>query len=147
MPYRWLNRMVVNRPIDEVWAILADLFNAPRLPGGSMALRMTSPGPLTLGSTAEGRRMILGIESRIREEIVGWDPPHLLVATIEGRWFSVIERFTLEAGPDGTICTDDVEVVLRQPLKLLGPVIEPILRRQRNRQFPQTKAMLEAGFR
>ncbi len=147
MAIHWVNTMVVDRPIDEIWAIIIDLFNTPRLPGGSMALRQTSPGPIGLGSTSEGRRIVLGFETRIAEEVVGWDPPHLLEATIESRAFRVFERFTLAAGPDGTTCTDALDIELRQPLKLIGPLIEPFLRRQRRAQMRQTKEMLEAGFR
>ena len=146
MPYRWQNSMVVDRPIDEIWAILIDLFNTPRLPGGSMALRQTSLGPPALGSILEGRRILLGFEVRIREEIVEFDPPRLLGARIESRTFSVFERFTLEEGPTGTTCTDSLEIVLRQPLRLIGPIVEPFLRRQRATQLRQTKEMLEAGF-
>ena len=138
--------MVVDRPIDEIWAILIDLFNTPRLPGGSMALRLSSPGPMGLGSTVEGRRIVLGVETRITEEVVAWDPPHLLEVTIEARQFRVFERFTLLAGPDGTTCTDALDIELRQPLKLIGPLIEPFLRRQRRAQMRQTKELLEAGF-
>ena len=146
MPIRWVNTMVVDRPIDEIWAIVVDLFNTPRLPGGSMAIRQTSPGPMALGSTAEGRRIVLGIETRISEKIVGWDPPNLLEATIESRAFRAFERFTLVAGSNGTTCTDALDIELRQPLKLIGPLIEPILRRQRRAQMRQTKELLEAGF-
>jgi hypothetical protein len=142
----WENTMVVNRPIDEIWAILIDLFNTPRLPGGSMALRQTSPGPMGLGSTAEGRRIVLGIEMRITEKLVGWDPPRLLEATMETRAFRAFERFTLVAGPEGTTCTDALDIELRQPLKLIGPLIEPFYRRQRRAQLLRMKTLLEAGF-
>jgi hypothetical protein len=146
MPYRWENQIVIRRPIDEVWAIFADLFNTPRLPGGSMALRQTSPGPMGLGSVLEGRRLFLGFETRIRQEIVDWDPPRLFGAMIVTRAFSARERFTLEAGPAGTICTDVVEITLPRPMKLIGPLIEPFLRRQRTAQFRRVKAILEGGF-
>lgn len=142
-----MNVMVVDRPIDEIWAIVVDLFNTPRLPGGSMALRLTSPGPMQLGSIAEGRRVILGIETRITETVVGWDPPHLLEATLESRVFRAVERFTLVSGPDGTTCTDDLDIELRPPLKLIGPLMEPFLRRQRSAQMRRTKELLEGGFR
>ena len=138
--------MVVDRPIDEIWAILIDLFNTPRLPGGSMALRQTSPGPMAVGSVAEGRRVLLGIEMRITEQIVGWDPPRLLEATMESRAFRAFERFTLVAGPGGTTCTDALDIELRQPLKLIGPLIEPFYRRQRRAQFRKMQELLEAGF-
>ena len=147
MTIHWTNTIVVDRPIDEIWAVLSDLFNTPRLPGGSMALRQTTPGPMALGSIAEGRRIVLGIETRIVEKIVGWDPPNTIEATMESRAFSAFERFTLVAGPAGTSCTDLLDIELRQPLKLIGPLIEPFLRRQRTAQLRRTKSLLEAGFR
>lgn len=147
MAIHWTNTFVVDRPIDDIWAVLVDLFNTPRLPGGSMALRLTSPGPMALGSIAEGRRLVLGIETRIVEEIVGWDPPNMLEAKIESRAFSAVERFTLVSGPAGTTCTDALDIELRQPLRLIRPLIEPILRRQRRAQVRRTKVLLEAGFR
>jgi polyketide cyclase/dehydrase/lipid transport protein len=147
VPIHWENTMLVDRPIDEIWAIFLDLFNTPRLPGGSMTIRQTSPGPMSLGSTAEGRRIVLGIEMRIIEKVVGWDPPNVLEVTIESRAFRAFERFTLVAGPDGTTCTDALDIELLQPLKLIGPLIEPFYRRQRRAQMRQTQELLEAGFR
>lgn len=138
--------MVIDRPIDELWAVMVDLFNTPRLPGGSMAIRQTSPGPMGLGSIFEGRRIVLGFETRITEKVIEWDPPHLLAATIETRAFRLVERFTLVAGPDGTTCTDALDIELLQPLKLIGPLIMPFLRRQRTGQMRDTKVLLEAGF-
>jgi hypothetical protein len=147
MAIHWVNSLVVKRPIDEIWAIIVDLFNTPRLPGGSMALRLTSPGPMQLGSIAEGRRVVLGIEMRIIEKVVGWDPPHLLEATMESRVFRGVERFTLVSGPDGTTCTDALDIELLQPLKLIGPLIEPFMRRQRSAQMRRAKELFEGGFR
>ena len=146
MAVHWENKMVIDRPIDEIWAILIDLFNTPRLPGGSMAIRQTSPGPMALGSIFEGRRIVLGIETRIRERVIEWDPPNLMAASIETKAFGAVERITLVAGPDGTTCTDVIDGELRMPLRLIEPLLEPFLRRQRRAQLRKTKEMLEAGF-
>jgi hypothetical protein len=143
----WENEMVVGRPIDEIWAILIDLFNTPRLPGGSMALRQTSPGPMGLGSTFEGRRIVFGIEARIRERVIEWDPPNLMAAAIETKAFAAVERITLAAGAEGTTFTDVLDGELRMPLRLIEPLLEPFLKRQRRTQIRKTKELLEAGFR
>jgi polyketide cyclase/dehydrase/lipid transport protein len=143
----WENQMVIDRPIDEIWAILIDLFNTPRLPGGSMALRLTSPGPMALGSIFEGRRIVLGFETRITERVIEWDPPNLMTASIETKVFHAVERITLVAGPDGTTCSDVLDAELRMPLRLIEPILEPFLKRQRRAGFRKTKEMLEAGFR
>jgi Polyketide cyclase / dehydrase and lipid transport len=147
MAVHWETTMVIDRPIDEIWAILIDLFNTPRLPGGSMALRLTSPGPMALGSIFEGRRIVLGFETRITERVIEWDPPNLMTASIETKAFHAVERITLVAGTDGTTCTDVLDAELRMPLRLIEPILEPFLRRQRRVGFRKTKEMLESGFR
>jgi hypothetical protein len=40
---RFENGEVINRPPDQVWAFLTDLFNSPRLRPGVLAVRQTHP--------------------------------------------------------------------------------------------------------
>jgi ligand-binding SRPBCC domain-containing protein len=145
MAIHWENSVVIDRPPDALWAAFSDLFSAPRLPGTSMSLRQTSPGPMGLGTTIQARRVILGFETRLTQRITEWDPPHSLSATIEGRPFrSLLERFTLQPVPGGTKLTDSIDLELVPALKLLWPVIGPFQRRQRREQFRDLKAKLEA---
>lgn len=67
--------IVINRPPDEVWAYVTDMFNAPRMSGsGLIGLRQTSPRPLSVGSSLQGRRLILGFETRNIFHVTEWDP-------------------------------------------------------------------------
>jgi Polyketide cyclase / dehydrase and lipid transport len=141
----WQFSVIIDRPIEELWAVFLDLFSAPRLPGGSMSLRQTSPGPMGLGTTIQARRVILGFETRLIERITEWDPPHAMTATIEGRPFrSMSERVTLEAVPEGTRVHETLDGELVPALRLIWPLIGPFVRRQRQGQFRALKAKLES---
>jgi ligand-binding SRPBCC domain-containing protein len=141
----WHNSVVIDRPIDEIWAAFSDLFSAPRLPGSSMSFRQISPEPMGMGTTIQARRVILGFETRLVERITEWDPPHRMTATIEGRPFrSMVERLVLEATPAGTKVSDTLDGELRPALKLIWPIIGLFMRRQRERNFRDLKAKLEA---
>jgi len=145
MAIHWHNSVVIDRQADELWAKFSDLFSAPRLPGSSMSLRQTSPGPMRLGTTIQARRVILGFETRLIETITEWDPPNALTATIEGRPLRfMVERFTLEPTAEGTRITDTIDGEVRLALRLIWPVLEPFMRRQRRKSFLDLKAKLES---
>jgi len=145
MSIHWENSVVVDRPIDEIWAVVMDFFNAPRLGRreGLLSMRQTSAGPMGLGSTYSERRVILGFETRLTARVTEWDPPHAVSVTMEGRPFrSLVDRFTLEAGAHGTHVAEVLEFELRPAMKLLWPVIGPLIRRRRRAAFDDLKTLL-----
>lgn len=138
--------VVIDRPIDEVWAYITDFFNAPRMSGsGIIGLRQTSPGPLGVGSTLQGRRVVLGFETRNIFHVIEWNPPHAFTATVEGRPFrSNTTRLTLESLADGTRLYELTDFELEPAVKLVWPLMGPIIRRRLHASFAQTKALIEA---
>ncbi|HEY8953635.1 MAG TPA: SRPBCC family protein [Candidatus Dormibacteraeota bacterium] len=138
--------IVINRPPAEVWAYLTDFFNAPRVSGsGIIGLRQTSPGALGVGSTLQGRRVVLGFETRNEFQITEWDPPHVLATTAAGRPFrSLVSRMTLEATSDGTRMVMRTQFELQPALKLLWPFMGPIIRRRMHASYARSKALIEA---
>jgi len=138
--------IVINRPIEEVWTYLTDFFNAPRVSGsGIIGLRQGSPGPLGVGSTLRGRRVVLGFETRNNFQVTEWDPPHALATTAEGRPFrSLVSRLTLESTADGTRLVMSVDFELQPAMKLLWPFVGPFMRRRLHASFPHSKALIEA---
>jgi carbon monoxide dehydrogenase subunit G len=139
--------VVVDRPIDEVWAYLTDWFNTPRMSGsGIIGLRQTSPGPLGIGSILQGRRTVLGFEVRNTWTAVEWDPPHAFAAAMEGQPFrSGTSRVALEPTADGTRVSVVADFELRRAMKLLWPVAGPFIRRRWRAGFARSKASIEAS--
>ena len=139
-------RIVVDRPVEEVWAFLTDFFNLPRASGsGMLGMRQTSPGPLGVGSTAQSRMVILGFETRVTTVYTEWDPPHAMGMTTKARPIrSWVSRVTLESTPAGTEVRYIYDWELRPALKLVWPVIGPFFMRRRHAAFQNIKGVIEA---
>lgn len=136
--------VVVKRPIEEVWAFLADLFHVPRYGVRALGLRQTSPGAIRVGSTIQARMMLLGLEWRIDAVITEWDPPHAMAfsARVWGTR-SVNFRQTLEASADGTRVVRVVEVEPRPALKPLWSIYFPLFWRRQDAVAQKIKHLLE----
>jgi hypothetical protein len=84
MPPHFHESVVIDRPVDEVVAFASDWFNGPR-DGSVLAFRQTSAGASGVGTTLEGRMVILGFETRFKTRAFPIDcPPRDHGA--EGRW-------------------------------------------------------------
>ena len=123
--------VVVDRPIGDVWACIANLFDAPRLWGPRvLGMRQTSPGPLGVGATMRGRMVFFGFESRIDVVIKEWDPPHGVVMSMNGGPIrSPNTRYALEAVGNGTRLTRSSDVAFQGPLGPLLLLLRPVLKR------------------
>lgn len=122
--------IVIDRPIDQVWAFANDQFNRPRWSGGgNLGSRQTSPGPMGLGSVLQARTAIpiLGFETRIDSVITEWDPPHAMTISIGGRYSgpfrSATSRLTMEAVAGGTRVVRATEAKLRPGFRALWPFL------------------------
>jgi hypothetical protein len=146
MSIHFENSVVVDRPIGEIWPVVMDFFNAPRLSRrqGLLSMRQTSPGPMGVGSTYSERRVILGFETRLMARVTEWDPPNAVAVTMEGGPFrSLVDRFTVEAAADGATVAESGEFELRPILKPLWLVIGPFILRRRRVAFRDLKSTLE----
>jgi len=136
--------VVVNRPIEEVWAFITDWFNAPR-DGSMLMVRQTSPGPTGVGSTLLGYRVVLGVETRFDFAVTAWDPPHMVEVSGTGRPVrSLVSLFRLELAPDGTRIVVTSEIELAPVLKPLWPFYAPFFRRKRRAQYETFKQLVES---
>ena len=67
--------MLVAAPIDDVWAVVADLPGQPRWMHDLKRVRILTPGPVGVGTRAEGRVRIFGIAVDDPIEVTAWGPP------------------------------------------------------------------------
>ena len=137
--------VVIDRPPDEVWAFLTELFNSPRVRPGALALRRTSPGPLGSGSVLQGRMMILGFETRFTMTVTEFDPPRSAVATLAARPGRGVIRTTLEPTPEGTRVDRTTDFEPNSALRLMSPVFGFLLRRQDRAASRNWKRLIEAA--
>jgi len=141
---RYEMRVTIRRPIEEVWAFMADLFNIPRLRGVTLAARQTSPGPIGLDSTVQSRAAILGVEVGWSGAITEWDPPDAMTVSVtKSRARSGFVRQTLEASPDGTKVTRTIELELGLPMKLVWIFGGPFVKRRWDASTRNLKRLVE----
>lgn len=143
---RYESSVVVNRPIEEVWAFMTDPFNLPRIGSGTLGVRVTAPGPIGVGTTGHMRVVIFGLEARVGGAITEWDPPHAVAFSVKGaglRSFSL--RATLESTADGTKVVRVLEYEPRPAFKLFWWIALPFLRRSAHAHNQNFKRLLESG--
>lgn len=138
--------VVVRAPIERVWAAVSDIPSQPLWMRDMKAVRLTTPGPVGVGTRGEARVRILGIGVTDPVEVVGWEPPTRFAIRHEGL-FTGSGVITLRAHDDGDTTTVEWEERLVPPAfpelgALLGrPVLAGIFRDDLER----FRRLVEAG--
>ena len=143
---RYVMSVEIERPVEEVWAWMGDIFNTPRLRGMALGTRQTSPGPIGVGATYEMRAMVLGFETLVVGELTEWDPPHASTAIGLGRPVKSFKvRETFEPTLTGTRVVRDMELELPLPLRILWPVLRPLVLRRWRTATQNIKVLIESA--
>ncbi len=143
---RFESRVTVNRPIEEVWALLTDPFTIPRFGRSVLGLRKTSPGPTGVGAVWQGRMVVLGSERHVTGVVTEWDPPH--AATWSGTapgMGSFSLRQTLEVAAGGTKIVRAIDGEPEGIFRMIWPILWLSLKRLTRRDPEIIKRFLEAG--
>jgi hypothetical protein len=115
--------------------------------GGRLVFRVTSPGPLGLGSSVQQRQAILGLETRLRTVVTEWNPPHAMAhstyeaSTVRSASFSV----ALEPTATESRVVRVAEFEPRGIWRLFLPILGPLFRRQMDAQTRNLKRLVESG--
>jgi uncharacterized protein YndB with AHSA1/START domain len=120
--------VVIDAPIERVWAVLADIEGQTRWMHDMKAVRILTDGPIGVGTIGEADVRIFGIGVTDPVTITEFQPPTRFALTHDGM-FKGGGVFDLEAGADGTTTIVRWEETLIPPvLPNLGAVVGgPIL--------------------
>jgi uncharacterized membrane protein len=138
--------IVVDAPIERVWAELADVEGQARWMQEMKAIRILTPGPVGVGMTCEADVRIFGITVTDPVTITEFEPPHRYAISHEGT-FKGRGVITLESGVDGTTTIVHWEELLVPPvLPHLGAlVMTPALGAIFQADLVRFKELVEAG--
>ena len=132
----------IRRPVDEVFAYLADVRNLPEWAGGTIQIRSGRQGPIQDGAvyTAVGHFMGRSVEGAYRAFV---EPPRLIV--FESAGGPVPHQFIIALEPRGagTRVTYIAEGEPGNVFKLTLPLIERALRRKLSSDLATLKDVLE----
>jgi carbon monoxide dehydrogenase subunit G len=102
---RFKQSVVINRPVERVFAFVSDFENDPPWSGVTEVCR-TSPGPLGVGTTFQLRQRFLGRRLNVVLEVVHYEPNRVItVKTASSRFLSMTGTRLAEPAGDATQLT------------------------------------------
>ncbi len=138
--------VVVDAPPDAVWAAVGDVEGQPRWMHDLKAVRLATPGPVGVGTEAEGTVRILGLAVIDPITITEYEPPARFAIAHRGA-FRGTGRITLQPGADGTTTIVRWEETLVPPLlpEVGALALRPVLREVFQADLHRLRALVEAG--
>jgi hypothetical protein len=140
------NTVVIQRPVEDVFAFLADFENVPRWNYAIVETRKTSPGPVGVGTTYDQTRSVPR-PSEEGFEVTAFEPDRLLEIAGELGPFRARMRYLLEPLGDATRLTNAVDLAASGALSLVAPLTAPRVKRAVASNLDTLKQLLETAGR
>jgi uncharacterized protein YndB with AHSA1/START domain len=135
--------VVIDRPIQHVFAFVTDQTNTPSWQAGLVEVRRTTSGPIGVGTRHTFVRNFMGRRMEADNEYVAFEPDRLVTfRTTSGP--PLVASYLFEAAPNGTRLTSRVELLGAGFFGLLDVVVGAGLRREMRAALPALKALLES---
>jgi carbon monoxide dehydrogenase subunit G len=135
--------LLISRPIDEVFAFIADARNRPRWDDSVDTEELTSPEPIGVGSTVRTTLRSMGREYVYTWEIVEHQAPSRQTIESTSGPFPTTLGYRLTDRDSGTEVEFSLTGRPTGPLRLLQPLIARNTRNNLDRGFARLKEMLE----
>jgi carbon monoxide dehydrogenase subunit G len=139
------NAITINRPIDDVFAVLTDVEKTGRWFPGGVEEWWTSEPPHGVGSTRRARVKMGWFTSENDAVATVYEPPRRAVmkGTSPNAPFEATIRFEPVAG--GTRVDSNIHLSLRGPAQLFGGLFARWYGKSWQRGLANLKRMMEAG--
>jgi len=155
---RWLGRragrtpapirllVVIDAPIDRVWGFVSDIEGQTRWMHDMKSVRMSTPGPIRVGSRGEATVRMYGLSATDPVTVTAFEPPNRFAIRHDGS-FSGAGTFRLERGADGTTTIVRWDETLVAPvLPHLGAIVTtPVFRHVFQRDLERLRDLVESG--
>lgn len=134
-----------DRPLDEVFAYLADFTTTEEWDPGTVSTTRTS-GDGSVGTSYHNVSRFLGRETELDYVVTEHDPPGRLVLRGENRTVVAHDTMTLAAAPDGgTVVTYRARLDVKGWARLGAPVLAFAFRRLGDEAASSMRSALAAG--
>ena len=135
---------VVDRPVADVFAALADLGKAPQWNPGVTEVRQTSPGPLGVGSTVVYVGSFLGRGYESPSEYIEWVADKRIVSKTTSGPFDLEVAIDVDSVEAGTRVSATYRGESRGFFKLAEPIVLRLTKRHFETANENLKTLLEA---
>ena len=136
--------VVINRPVEEVFAVVADFEKLPQWDAAVVEAAKTSEGPMGVGTTLREVFHLLGRRIESTGEVIGYESDRRIkIKTTSGPLPAEVTE-TFEPVENGTNITFTAELELGGLLKLAEPIIARLFGMQVKGSTASLKQFLEA---
>ncbi len=136
--------ITINRPVEEVFAVLSNPENGPKWSSGSSEAKITSQGPIGVGTRYRSVRQALGRRIESETEITEYEPNRRYATKSISGPFPMESAVTFERVEGGTRVTG---TLMGEPggfFKLAEPLLVRTAKRQFEGDLANLKDLMEA---
>jgi uncharacterized protein YndB with AHSA1/START domain len=133
------NNIVIQRPIEKVFAFLADQTNAPRWQSGLLEVQRITEGPLGVGTRHTAVRKFMGKRLEATNEYIVYEPNKEITFKGIAGSADFQHSYLTEPTATGTKVTSRMEM---EPKGLFG-LAEPLIARSLKREFAASAGELK----
>ena len=136
--------IVINRPIEEVFAFLSDLEDNSKWRPGQIEARKTSEGPIGVGTTYRMVNNVLGRRIEGEAEVTEYEPNRKYAVKSKSGYFPFEARRIFEPVEGGTRVRFAMEAEPGGVFKLAEPLVASMAKRRVEADAAILKDLMEA---
>ena len=134
----------INRPVEEVFDVVADERNEPRYNPRLLWVEKVSSGPIGRGTLFRAATKTMGRPAEMTIEFTEYERPRRLGSSTHMPTMEIQGALTFDPVPEGTRMRSTWELQPQGVLGLLAPLITLIGRRQEETIWAGLKRFMEA---
>jgi uncharacterized protein YndB with AHSA1/START domain len=135
--------IIIRRPVEEVFAFVADQRNAPQWQDGLVEVRRITDGPIGAGTKHTAVRKFLGRRMELTNEYIKYEPNREITFTGNGASRFEVSYLT-EVTAEGTRVTCRMQMEQGGLFGLAEPLIARSLKKDFESNFYLLKTLLES---
>ena len=135
--------VLIDRPVDEVFAYVIDVRNWPQWTGFP-EVKQTSEGPVGVGTTFWGVSEFMGRQAEWTSEVTGYEPNRTVEQKVAWGGMSIEQSMTFEPVEGGTKYTQVGEAEMGGFFKVAEPIAKRTMQKQMEANLAKLKDILEA---
>lgn len=135
--------IIILRPVEEVFAFVADQTNAPKWQDGLLEVRRITDGPIGVGTKHTAVRKFLGRRMELTNEYVAYEPNRRVAFRGDSGSMRFEVSYLTEPTANGTKVTCQMQMEQGGLFGLAEPLMAHSLKRDFAANFRDLKALLE----
>ena len=135
--------IVINRPLEEVFAYLTDVANWSRWNEAVGNVVQTPPGAMGLGTTLRGASEVMGRTMQWSGQILEYEPNNKVVQKMHVGPAEIQASWIFQPVEGGTRLTMRSEAGTSGPFRIAGPLMDRVVKKQLEGNLARLKAVLE----